>query len=130
MSLRNVVTAIDYNGNGVSVISTTGRSQFDSVIVTVPLGVLKVSSIQFTPALPDSYQNMIAKLGFGTLDKVYLQFDDVFWDRDTHSLATPFTGLSPGHFNAWLNLYPIVKKNDLGVFQRWPCSIGARVAAR
>ena len=123
VSLRNVVTAIDYNGDGVSVISTTGRSQFDSVIVTVPLGVLKASSIQFTPALPDSHQNAIAKLGFGTLDKVYLQFDDVFWDRDTHSLATPFTGLSPGHFNAWLNLYPVVKKPILVCFNGGPAAL-------
>ena len=123
VSLQNVVTAINYGGDGVSVISTNGTSHFDAVIVTVPLGVLKASSIQFTPALPASHQNAIAKLGFGTLDKVYLQFDDVFWNRDTHSLATPFTGLPPGHFNAWLNLYPVVNKPILVCFNGGPAAL-------
>ena len=123
VSLQNVVTAINYGGDGVSVISTNGTSHFDAVIVTVPLGVLKAGSIQFTPALPASHQNAIAKLGFGTLDKIYLQFDDVFWNRDTHSLATPFTGLPPGHFNAWLNLYPVVNKPILVCFNGGPAAL-------
>ncbi len=123
VSLRDVVTAIDYGGDGVTVTSTSGTSQFDALVVTVPLGVLKAGSIQFTPALPDRHQNAIAKLGFGTLDKVYLQFDDVFWDRDIHSLATPFTGLRQGYFNAWLNLFPVVNKPILVCFNGGPAAL-------
>lgn len=52
----------------------------DAVVVTVPLGVLKQQSIKFIPDLPEWKKDTIDRLGFGKLDKVFLQFEDVFWD--------------------------------------------------
>ena len=116
VSLQDVVSSIDYGGDAVSVTSTNGTSQYDAIIVTVPLGVLKAGSIKFLPALPDAHQNAISRLGFGTLDKVFLQFDDVFWDREVQNILTPFNGLPPGQFNTWLNLFPMVGKPALLCF--------------
>ncbi len=122
-SLKEVVTNIDYSGTEVRVASTRGNSAFDAVVVTVPLGVLKSDHIQFTPALPTRHQTAISKLGFGTLDKIYLQFEDDFWDRDAHFLVTPFNDLPPGYFNTWVNLYPIAKIPVLVAFNGGPVAL-------
>lgn len=45
------------------------------VIVTVPLGVLKKNKIKFSPALPNNYQQAIKNIGFGSFNKVFLEFD-------------------------------------------------------
>jgi monoamine oxidase len=66
ISLQDVVSSIDYGEGTVSFVSTSGTSQYNADIVTVPFGVLKAGSIQFIPVLPDSHQNAIQKLDFGT----------------------------------------------------------------
>ncbi len=80
------------------------ETRFDAVIVTVPLGVLKAGGISFDPPLPSDVQSAIDRLGFGLLDKLYLLFDDVFWDQDVTWIVTPENGLPPGQFNQWMNL--------------------------
>lgn len=50
------------------------------MIVTVPLGVLKAGDIKFVPALPKSKLGAIDRLGDGLMDKLALEFDEVFWD--------------------------------------------------
>lgn len=82
--------------------------RFDAVIVTVPLGVLKAQRIDFSPALPKDKETAIHRLGFGLLDKLYLQFEQVFWDAKSTWILTPDTGLPPGQFNQWLNLAPVL----------------------
>lgn len=52
----------------------------DAVVVAVPLGVLKAESIVFDPPLPQWKQDSISRLGFGDLNKIVLQFSEVFWD--------------------------------------------------
>lgn len=42
----------------------------DAVLVTVPLGVLKKGSIQFSPHLPVRKQEAVRRVGFGLLNKV------------------------------------------------------------
>ena len=62
----------------------------DFTVCALPLGVLKEavanednslkkSSIAFEPRLPFSKRDAIASVGFGLLDKVYMQFDTAFW---------------------------------------------------
>lgn len=53
----------------------------DHVIVTVPLGCLKKHyQSLFVPSLSQSKQNAIQCLGFGTINKIYLQFTEPFWE--------------------------------------------------
>ncbi|XP_060786244.1 spermine oxidase-like isoform X2 [Neoarius graeffei] len=55
----------------------------DHVIVTVSLGVLKQQArTMFEPALPKSKLNAIERLGFGTVDKIFLCFSEKFWPED------------------------------------------------
>jgi monoamine oxidase len=107
VQLEQELRAITYDTQGVHLQMALGPElRFDHVIVTVPLGVLKRGAIGFSPPLPKAKQQAIAKLGMGLLDKVYLRFDQVFWDRDVTWISTPDTGLPRGQFNQWLNLYP------------------------
>lgn len=58
------------------------KHEFDRVIVTVPLGVLKKHVIKFKPELPQDKLESIRKLGSGYLDKVVFLFEEAFWDKD------------------------------------------------
>jgi lysine-specific histone demethylase 1 len=47
--------------------------QASLVLVTVPLGVLQQGGVEFVPALPDWKAAAAKKLGFGDLNKVFMQ---------------------------------------------------------
>ena len=51
----------------------------DSVIVTIPLGCLRLNAIKFTPGLPDRLQKAISNLGFGVLEKLFIYFSEPWW---------------------------------------------------
>jgi len=55
------------------------EEQFDIVIVSVPLGVLKSDLIEFVPALPEKKVTAIKRMGMGVANKVILQFKSSFW---------------------------------------------------
>ncbi|RZC66572.1 hypothetical protein C5167_010267 [Papaver somniferum] len=86
--LNNVVTEISYStaesgGQRRSVkVSTSTGNEFvaEAVLITVPLGCLKAETIKFSPALPEWKSSSIQRLGFGVLNKVVLEFPEVFWD--------------------------------------------------
>ncbi|KAL5557928.1 hypothetical protein UlMin_034139 [Ulmus minor] len=89
--LNHVVTDVSYspkvpgvlNSQNYKVkVSTSNGSEFlgDAVLVTVPLGCLKAETIKFFPPLPQWKYSSIQRLGFGVLNKVALEFPDVFWD--------------------------------------------------
>ncbi|KAJ0183318.1 hypothetical protein K1T71_001294 [Dendrolimus kikuchii] len=66
--------------NYVEVICNNGKSFYaNHVICTIPLGVLKeqVSSL-FEPALPQYKIESIERLLFGTVDKIFLEYDRPF----------------------------------------------------
>ncbi|KAM0334456.1 hypothetical protein ACHAQA_001483 [Verticillium albo-atrum] len=58
----------------------------DAVIVTVPLGVLKLDAISFEPSLPADLQDGLSRMSYGALGKVFFEFRDVFWSRHNDSL--------------------------------------------
>ncbi|XP_075210655.1 spermine oxidase-like [Lycorma delicatula] len=52
----------------------------DYVIVTIPLGVLKTDhSRLFSPPLPKEKVAAIEKLGFGLVERVFVQYEKPFW---------------------------------------------------
>ncbi|XP_037637605.1 peroxisomal N(1)-acetyl-spermine/spermidine oxidase-like [Sebastes umbrosus] len=71
-------------GNTVTVECDDGEKiAADHVIVTVPLGYLKKHhSTLFCPPLPAHKLNSIQRLGFGTCNKVYVEFESPWWDAD------------------------------------------------
>lgn len=103
--LEHVVSEISYSDVGVSITANDEPAEFEAAIVTLPLGVLKKGAVNFAPPLPAQKQEAISRLGMGLLDKLYLQFDDMFWDEDATWIELPETGLPRGQFNQWLNIY-------------------------
>ena len=106
-----------------------GESQFDFIVCALPLGVLKRGmsqqkqkrkqklpedqrGIHFYPPLPKTKTDAIENVGFGLLNKVYMQFPHTFWRKagSAESLSeTPFlaksqrsfgnvSGLNPHHY--------------------------------
>ncbi|KAH9606034.1 hypothetical protein KSS87_006671 [Heliosperma pusillum] len=89
--LNQVVSDISYgltdlgsaeNGSYKVKVSTFNGDEFfgDAVLITVPLGCLKADSIKFSPPLPQWKHSAIQRLGFGVLNKVVMEFPDIFWD--------------------------------------------------
>ncbi|XP_048667225.1 spermine oxidase isoform X2 [Marmota marmota marmota] len=59
----------------------------DHVIVTVSLGVLKRQYTSFfQPGLPAEKVAAIHRLGIGTTDKIFLEFEEPFWGPECNSL--------------------------------------------
>jgi len=59
-----------------------GLIEADAVLVTVPLGVLKRNELRFEPPLPPWKQGAIDRLGFGNLNKVVVEFPEIFWSKE------------------------------------------------
>ncbi|XP_036401602.1 spermine oxidase [Megalops cyprinoides] len=82
------VTRIQWGLEGeahpVRVLCADGQElKADHVIVTASLGFLKErASALFEPALPDAKMRAIERLGFGTVDKIFLDFGERFWPED------------------------------------------------
>ncbi|MDP4990376.1 MAG: FAD-dependent oxidoreductase [Marivita lacus] len=109
LRLGTEVRSVRAHDGSVQLASGAGPlGRFDAVIVTAPLGVLKQQRIAFSPPLPEAKQTAIDRLGYGLLDKLYMQFDEVFWDAGATWILTPETGLPRGQFNQWLNLTPVL----------------------
>lgn len=103
--LSTVVIGISYSDDGVSLRLGTGESlAVDRAVVTVPLGVLQGDGIEFDPLLPFAHRSAIGSVGVGTVDTVWLRFDERFWTTDAvvwQSVGTQ----SP--FSTWFNLEPL-----------------------
>ncbi|XP_053306604.1 peroxisomal N(1)-acetyl-spermine/spermidine oxidase-like [Spea bombifrons] len=68
----------------------------DHVIVTVPLGFLKErSSSFFSPSLSPEKVQSIQQMGFGTVNKILLEFKTPFWEPETEVMLLVWDGESP-----------------------------------
>lgn len=77
--LGTVVRRIEHDAGGVRVIADGAEFRARRAVVTLPLGVLKAGTVEFDPPLPPAKREAIGRLGFGTLAKVGLEFERVFW---------------------------------------------------
>ncbi|MFE7709354.1 flavin monoamine oxidase family protein [Streptomyces sp. NPDC057486] len=112
--LGTTVTAITRSTTGVRV-DTEGES-FDAaqVIVTVPLGVLKAGTIEFTPPLPEDIAGPIARLGMGVFNKIFLQFPDRFWEDGVYAIRKHGRAGVPWH--SWYDVSVVSGKPMLLTF--------------
>ncbi|XP_075466395.1 peroxisomal N(1)-acetyl-spermine/spermidine oxidase [Ascaphus truei] len=68
----------------------------DHVIVTVPLGFLKERALGFLqPPLPPHKVRAIQNMGFGTNNKIILEFEEPFWEPECHMILLVWEGESP-----------------------------------
>ncbi|XP_058122908.1 spermine oxidase-like [Anopheles ziemanni] len=86
---NHTVCSIKWNGSAATVTCTNGATfAATHLIVTVSLGVLKeMHTVWFDPPLPEPKRNAIEGLYIGTIDKMFLEFDEPFWPRDWHGFG-------------------------------------------
>ncbi|KAG8192589.1 hypothetical protein JTE90_015222 [Oedothorax gibbosus] len=78
----------------------------DHVVVTIPLGCLKKNHHSlFVPPLSKSKEDAIQYLGFGTINKIYLQFDKPFWDGPAIFKVLPHQNKSLEGWTQWINRF-------------------------
>lgn len=77
------VTSVDYSEQSIIIKTNSGDFQSDYVIITLPLGTLQKDAAMFNPPLNPAKTVAIENLKMGTMDKVYLVFDNKtkpFWN--------------------------------------------------
>lgn len=111
----HAVSEIDYRGLDVVVTTAKGATiEAAFVVVTVPLGVLKKSSITFIPELPLTNQRALDGLSMGVLNKTCLLFDEVFWPPNVEVIG--YVSSRHGQWAETINLYRDTRRPILMMF--------------
>lgn len=103
--LATPVESIARNAAGVSVATVRGVLTADFALCSVPLGVLKSGRIGFDPPLPATHRDAIARIGFGTVARVAIEFPQAFWPKEPHVFG--FVAAQRGRWPLILNHTPI-----------------------
>ncbi|XP_055838192.1 spermine oxidase-like [Episyrphus balteatus] len=87
--LGTPVNQISWNNGKIEVNCGNNKIiEADHVIVTVSLGVLKEKhSKLFNPKLPIQKVRAIESIGFGTVNKIFIEFPEQFWPNDWNGFA-------------------------------------------
>ncbi|MCB1262940.1 MAG: FAD-dependent oxidoreductase, partial [Acidimicrobiales bacterium] len=102
--LGAVVAEVAHDDAGVMVTLDDGTTvDAAAAVVTVPIGVLQAGELTFVPSLPAPVRAAIEALDMGVLTKVFVRFDDVFWDDDVDVIGF-LDPDEPGRWATWVNL--------------------------
>ncbi|MGC5326209.1 flavin monoamine oxidase family protein [Brevibacillus sp. SYSU BS000544] len=107
--LNQIVHHVQHSDEGVKIATYSDVFKARHAVVTLPLGVLKSGDIAFRPALPENKQTAINRLTTGVLNKLYLQFPQVFWEKDANLVSIGSGGVE-SQFNEFLNVYKYTKQ--------------------
>lgn len=111
VQLKTPVTKIELLKDGVKVWTESGTViEGDSVIVTVPLSIIKKGLIEFVPPLPKEKVEAMNNLHMRSGGKVFVKFKKNFWGSDLGTMYLDgFVKIwsVPGH------LFPIEKNRIL-----------------
>ncbi len=81
--LNTIVSKIDYSQSEIIITASNNRLfNADKVIITVPIPILKSGDIQFIPALQNEKTNAFSKIGMDAGMKVFLKFNNKFFDQN------------------------------------------------
>ena len=109
--LNTIVKRVLYKNNTVQIQTNKESYNFDACVATVPLGVLKKGSIEFSPALPEEKTDAIKKIGFGHFSKLIMTFPEVFWNTDSYWIE--YFDKDDNRLPSFFNAYTPTKKNML-----------------
>lgn len=83
ITLASPVTEINYQQDMINIKTTSDSNyQCKTVIITLPIGVLKNNLALFEPALSAEKQLAIQSIGSGAFGKAFLHFSHCFWDEN------------------------------------------------
>jgi monoamine oxidase len=85
IQLNSPVKSIDYSGEKIIIEDVNNNSHSaDKVIITVPISILKLNEISFTPALPEEKTVAFSKFGMGAGMKVFFKFSTKFYKGELY----------------------------------------------
>lgn len=109
IKLGQEVTEIDWDAQGVTVRTVDNSYRADYVLSTLPLGVLKAKPELFKKALPKTTTEAIQALGFGVLNKCFLEFPEKFWADTDWLIYLPEPG-AENFWTQWVNFSDILQR--------------------
>lgn len=111
--LNQQVKNISYGKSGV--IVNTARDEFRAsrAIITLPLGVLKIKTVEFDPPLPKVKTNAVSGLRMGLANKTVLRFPRAFWPN---SQFLGYVSEKRGRFVYWVNIHSYTKAPILSLW--------------
>lgn len=90
LHLNSTVTEIDWSDSDCVCVTVTESGHSSKqycgsyAVVTFSLGVLKSDVVKFVPALPAAKQTAINHGKFCLYLKIFMEFDEIFWQKDVH----------------------------------------------
>ena len=85
----------------ITVETTRGKFVFDDLIIAIPLGCLKMGTLNFWPELPSRINSAVANASYSGLEKAYIAFPAAFWENQKEITEDAGKGCS-----ATTNTYP------------------------
>ncbi|KAI1378388.1 putative flavin-containing polyamine oxidase [Hypoxylon crocopeplum] len=102
--LETTVTGVTYGPEGVVVqLDGGGCIEAQHAIATFSVGVLQNEVVDFDPPLPRWKREAIEQFQMGTYTKIFLQFNETFWDRDTQFFLYA-DNATRGYYPVWQSL--------------------------
>ncbi|KAL1630969.1 hypothetical protein SLS56_004643 [Neofusicoccum ribis] len=102
--LNTVVENITYSSDGVTVYNDDGSCiSAAHAICTFSVGVLQNEVVAFDPPLPDWKKTAIESFQMGTYTKVFMQFNETFWDPATQFFLYADPDVR-GYYPVWQSL--------------------------
>jgi polyamine oxidase len=114
LRLNTEVTGVDYNKDSVTVHNRDGSCvDADYAIMTFSVGVLQRGGLEFNPPLPDWKSAAINSFELGTYTKIFLQFDEPFWNQTQYLLYADTE--TRGYYPEWqpLNLEGVLEDSGI-----------------
>ena len=120
----HVVTRVEWAPEGVRVTSDRGVFEADRAVVTVPVGVLKSADFTISPPLPEPVAGALARLRMNAFEKIFLRFDEKFWDDDVYAIRQQ--GPEAVWWHSWYDLTALHDEPTLLTFAAGPAAQSIR----
>ena len=122
--LGHVVSRVEWSRAGVTVTSDRGTFTSGTVVVTVPIGVLRSDDFVIEPPLPEPVAGPLSRLTMNAFEKVVLRFPTKFWDDDVYGIRQQ--GPEGRWWHSWYDLTPLHGIPTLLTFAAGPAAIETR----
>ncbi|HKT56585.1 MAG TPA: NAD(P)/FAD-dependent oxidoreductase [Microbacterium sp.] len=122
--LGQEVSRVEWSDAGAAVTVAGTVLRAEHVIVTVPVGVLKSEAFAIEPPLPSPVAEALQGLEMNAFEKVFLRFDEAFWDDDVYAVRRQGDGALWWH--SWYDLTGLHGMPTLLTFAAGPAAIETR----
>jgi monoamine oxidase len=123
--LTHVVSRVDWSDDGVVVeMADRGTLSADTIVITVPVGVLHSDDFVIDPPLPEPVAGALGRLRMNAFEKVFLRFPAKFWDDDVYAVRQQ--GPESAWWHSWYDLTALHDAPTLLTFAAGRAGVGTR----